>query len=69
MAVSAILPTVAMSMVENEKLRSIAVQVEQKLKKVIDSKGIAVVKKRDAAGHYHYTKMNLPTASCGVSVA
>ncbi len=35
--VSAILPTVAMSMVENEKLRSIAVQVEQKLKKVIDS--------------------------------
>ena len=35
--VSAILPTVAMSMVENEKLRSIALQVEQKLKKVIDS--------------------------------
>ncbi len=35
--VSAILPTVAMSMVENEKLRSIAIQVEHKLKKVIDS--------------------------------
>jgi uncharacterized protein (DUF302 family) len=35
--VSAILPTVAMSMVESEKLRSIALQVEQKLKKVIDS--------------------------------
>lgn len=34
---SAILPTVAMSMIENEKLRSIALQVEQKLKKVIDS--------------------------------
>ncbi len=37
--VSAILPTVAMSMVDNEKLRSIAAQVEQKLKKVIDSIG------------------------------
>ncbi|HJX12150.1 MAG TPA: DUF302 domain-containing protein [Dehalococcoidales bacterium] len=35
--VSAILPTVAMSMVDNEKLRGIAVQVEQKLKKVVDS--------------------------------
>ncbi len=35
--VSAILPTVAMSMVDNEKLRSIAAQVEQKLKKVIYS--------------------------------
>jgi uncharacterized protein (DUF302 family) len=35
--ISAILPTVAMSMVDNEKLRDIAVQVEQKLKKVIDS--------------------------------
>ena len=35
--VSAILPTVAMSMVENEQLRNIAGQVETKLKKVIDS--------------------------------
>ena len=35
--VAGILPTVAMSMVGNEKLRSIARQVEQKLKKVIDS--------------------------------
>ncbi|MFH1646925.1 MAG: DUF302 domain-containing protein [Chloroflexota bacterium] len=35
--VSAIVPTVAMSMVDNEKLRGIAVQVEQKLKKVVDS--------------------------------
>jgi uncharacterized protein (DUF302 family) len=35
--VSAIVPTVAMSMVENEKLSEVAVQVEQKLKKVIDS--------------------------------
>ena len=35
--VSAILPTVAMSMVDNEKLRGIAIQVEQKLKKVVDS--------------------------------
>ena len=35
--ISAILPTVAMSMVENEILRDIAEQVEEKLKKVIDS--------------------------------
>jgi len=35
--VSAIVPTVAMSMVENEELRRIAVQVEPKLKQVIDS--------------------------------
>ena len=35
--VSAILPTVSMSMVDNEKLRDIAKQVEDKLKKVIDS--------------------------------
>ena len=35
--VSAIVPTVAMSMVENEGLADIAVEVEAKLKKVIDS--------------------------------
>ena len=35
--VSAILPTVAMNMVENENLQDIAEQVEEKLKKVIDS--------------------------------
>ena len=35
--ISAIVPTVAMSMVENDKLGSIAVEVEAKLKKVIDS--------------------------------
>ncbi len=35
--VSAILPTVAMSMVDNENLRHIAEQVEEKLKKIIDS--------------------------------
>ena len=35
--VSAILPTVAMNMVENEKLGGIAAEVEAKLKKVIDS--------------------------------
>jgi len=35
--VSAIVPTVAMGMVNNEDLRGIAVQVEDKLKKVIDS--------------------------------
>ena len=35
--VSAILPTVAMSMVQNENLRAIAEQVEAKLRKVIDS--------------------------------
>lgn len=35
--VSAIVPTVAMGMVDNENLRGVAVQVEEKLKKVIDS--------------------------------
>ncbi len=35
--ISAIVPTVAMNMVENEKLGGIAVEVEAKLKKVIDS--------------------------------
>jgi uncharacterized protein (DUF302 family) len=35
--VSAILPSVAMNMVKNEGLRDIAEQVEQKLKKVVDS--------------------------------
>ncbi|MDP2838295.1 MAG: DUF302 domain-containing protein [Candidatus Moranbacteria bacterium] len=35
--VSAILPTVAMSMVENPALSVIAVEVEAKLKKVVDS--------------------------------
>jgi len=35
--VSAIVPTVAMNMVENEKLGSIATEVEKKLKKVVDS--------------------------------
>ncbi len=35
--VSAILPTVAMSMIENDKLSDIAEQVEEKLKKVIDN--------------------------------
>ncbi|MBI2860343.1 MAG: DUF302 domain-containing protein [Chloroflexi bacterium] len=35
--VSAILPTVAMGMVDNDKLRGLAAQVETKLKKVIDS--------------------------------
>ncbi len=35
--VSAILPTVAMSMVENENLRDIAEQVEEKLKRVLDN--------------------------------
>ena len=35
--VSAIVPTVAMTMVENEGLADIAVEVEAKLKKVIDS--------------------------------
>jgi uncharacterized protein (DUF302 family) len=34
--ISAIVPTVAMSMVENDKLGGIAVEVENKLKKVID---------------------------------
>ncbi len=35
--VSAILPTVTMSMIENEKLREIAEQVEEKLKRAIDN--------------------------------
>lgn len=35
--VSAVLPTVAMSMVENVALSGIAVEVEAKLKKVVDS--------------------------------
>jgi|Deesub1362A_J573_1020465.scaffolds.fasta_scaffold00160_30 uncharacterized protein (DUF302 family) len=35
--VSAILPTQAMSMVENESLKRVAEEVEDKLKKVIDS--------------------------------
>ncbi|MBN2075733.1 MAG: DUF302 domain-containing protein [Dehalococcoidales bacterium] len=35
--VSAIVPTVAMNMVENPGLENIAVEVEKKLKKVIDS--------------------------------
>lgn len=35
--VSAMLPTVAMNMVENESLREVAEQVEAKLKKVVDS--------------------------------
>jgi uncharacterized protein (DUF302 family) len=35
--VSAILPTVAMSMVDNEKLRDIAEQIEEKLKRIIDN--------------------------------
>ena len=35
--ISAIVPTVAMSMVENEDLADIAVEVETKLKKVINS--------------------------------
>jgi len=34
--VSAILPTVAMSMIKNDALKDIAIQVELKLKKVID---------------------------------
>lgn len=35
--VSAVLPTVAMSMIENSALSVIAVEVEEKLKKVVDS--------------------------------
>ena len=35
--ISAIVPTVAMSMVDNEELGGIAVQVEAKLQKVIDN--------------------------------
>jgi len=35
--ISTILPTVAMNMVNNDKLKGIAEQVEQKLKNVIDS--------------------------------
>ncbi len=32
-----ILPTVAMSMIENQQLKEVASQVEEKLKKVIDN--------------------------------
>ena len=35
--VAAIIPTVAMGMVENKQLENIATQVEEKLKKVIDN--------------------------------
>jgi uncharacterized protein (DUF302 family) len=35
--VSAVLPTVAMGMIENEKLLPIAKEVEEKLKKVVDA--------------------------------
>jgi uncharacterized protein (DUF302 family) len=35
--VSAILPTVAMNMINNKELAAVAVQVEAKLKKVVDS--------------------------------
>lgn len=35
--VSAVLPTVAMSMIENPALAALAVEVETKLKKVVDS--------------------------------
>jgi len=35
--VSAIIPTVAMSMVDNKQLQDVALEVEAKLKKVIDS--------------------------------
>ncbi len=35
--VSAILPSVAMSMIENQHLAEVAAEVEEKLKKVIDS--------------------------------
>jgi uncharacterized protein (DUF302 family) len=35
--VSSILPTAAMSMIKNEKLRKIAEQVEEKLKRTIDN--------------------------------
>lgn len=35
--VSAIVPTVAMGMIKNEKLRKVAEQVEEKLKRVIDN--------------------------------
>ncbi len=35
--VAALLPTVAMNIIKNEELHSIADQVEQKLKKVVDS--------------------------------
>lgn len=35
--VSAVLPTVAMSMIENKTLSAVATQVEAKLKKVVDS--------------------------------
>lgn len=35
--ISAILPTSAMSMIDNDKLNAVAVAVEEKLKKIIDS--------------------------------
>jgi uncharacterized protein (DUF302 family) len=35
--VSALLPTVAMSMVDNEQLKQVAQEVEQKLKEVVDN--------------------------------
>ena len=35
--VSAIIPTVAMSMVDNESLRDLAVQIDEKLQRVVDS--------------------------------
>ena len=35
--VSALLPTIAMSMIENPDLKQVAIQVEEKLKNVIDS--------------------------------
>jgi len=35
--ISAILPTIAMGMVENERLKDIAIEVEDKLKKVVDA--------------------------------
>lgn len=35
--VSSIMPTVAMQMIENPELEEIAVQIEEKLKKIIDS--------------------------------
>lgn len=34
--VSAILPTIAMGIINNENLKAIAVQIEEKLKKVVD---------------------------------
>ncbi len=35
--ISTILPTIAMGMIENEELKGIAIQVEEKLKRVIDN--------------------------------